>query len=63
MTPEEIKNIRKGAGLSQEAFGHEIGVSLNTIWRWEHGQGKPTRLGIMALERFKKEQQFKENLV
>ncbi len=48
MTGEEVKEMRKDFGLSQERFAHLIGVSLQTVNRWEKGWSKPS---ILAEER------------
>ncbi|MFM6398133.1 MAG: helix-turn-helix transcriptional regulator [Planktothrix sp.] len=42
-----LAEIRKKLGseakpMSQEEFGHRIGVSSKTIYRWESGKNKPT---------------------
>lgn len=36
-----IKKLRKALGWSQETMAQEIGVTLSTYGRWEHGQSKP----------------------
>jgi DNA-binding transcriptional regulator YiaG len=46
---EEVKALRKRAGLSQEAFGKVVGVSANTIISWEHGIRKPSHLAEVQL--------------
>jgi len=50
MTPEELKKIRLALALSQEAFAHLIGVSFQTINRWENGAFKPSRLAIEKIK-------------
>lgn len=37
-----LKQIREALNLSQEAFGREIGVSVQTVSRWETGRSIPT---------------------
>lgn len=42
-----LTDIRKKLGseakpMSQEEFGHRIGVSSKTIYRWESGKNRPT---------------------
>ncbi len=52
--PEHLKNLRKKRGWSQEELARNLGVSLNTVQRWEMGKNKPSRLAfdkIMALTR------------
>ena len=51
MTSEQIKNMRKHLGLSQEAFGKRLGVSFATINRWENGKAKPQKGRIAQMKR------------
>lgn len=37
MTPAEIKRRRAALGLSQAKLGALLGVTENTVYRWEHG--------------------------
>lgn len=46
----EIKDLRKKLGLSQEAFAHVLGVTFQTINRWERGTYKPSRLALEKLK-------------
>ena len=39
---EDIKKIRIKTFLTQEAFAKELGVSFNTVNRWETGKQKPS---------------------
>lgn len=47
---EDIYSVRKRLGLSQEKLAEALGVSRNTISRWERGEFKPTGDKIAALE-------------
>lgn len=38
MTGAQLKSLRKDLGISQEKLARRIGVSSNTVWRWEHDQ-------------------------
>ena len=38
MTGNELRDIRSRLGLTQEEFGERLGVTLTTVWRWEHEQ-------------------------
>lgn len=42
MKPEEVKQLRKDAGLTQEQFAKRIGASLRTVTRWERGESPMT---------------------
>ena len=35
--PTDLKRALKVFG-SREALAHELGVTSQTVWRWEHGQ-------------------------
>lgn len=39
---EDIKKIRLKGFMTQEAFAKELGVSFNTVNRWEKGRQKPS---------------------
>jgi putative transcriptional regulator len=41
LTPEEIRNIRESALLSQPAFARYMNVSKNLVSDWERGIKKP----------------------
>ena len=38
---EKLLALRKQAGLSQEELGLELGVSRQTVSKWEAGQSYP----------------------
>lgn len=42
-TPEKIKALREHMGLTQEAFGEELGMRQQTISEWETGMYRPRR--------------------
>lgn len=50
MDREQVKRIRKGLGLSQERFAHRLGVSLQSVRRWEGGLARPLPLITTRLE-------------
>jgi DNA-binding transcriptional regulator YiaG len=52
MTPEEIKDLRKKAGLTQEEFAEEIGVSTMSVNCWEKGKRQPSPLALQKLRLF-----------
>ena len=47
---ERIKEARKRLNLTQEEFGEIIGVTKNTVYRWEAGISVPSK---KTLERFR----------
>lgn len=36
-TPDEVKSLRAQLGLSQQALADQLGVTRNTVARWEMG--------------------------
>lgn len=53
MTPEDLRTRRRRLGLSQTQLAEQLGVTQNTISRWELGEmeiANPTMLRL-ALER------------
>lgn len=53
MSGEEIRELRLALKMSQEAFAKEVGVTLNTICRWENGHMHPNQLAVRAIEMVK----------
>lgn len=47
--PNRLVELRKAAGLSQEALAREVGVAHSTAWRWEHGQMKVSQASMRKL--------------
>lgn len=50
MSPHELKEIRNKLGLTQEALARLIGVSFQTVNRWERGLFKPSPLAVEKLK-------------
>lgn len=50
MNSLEIKEIREKLGLTQEALAHILGVSFQTINRWERGLFNPSPLALEKLK-------------
>ncbi|MGL4498616.1 MAG: helix-turn-helix domain-containing protein [Planktothrix sp.] len=48
--PELIKTLRKRMNLSQEKFAAYLGVSFQTINRWEKGRATPSQMAIKLIE-------------
>ena len=46
---EKIYNLRKEKGLSQEAFAEALGVSRQSVSKWESGKAIPDSAKILAL--------------
>lgn len=49
MTAQEIKQLRLRLGLTQEQFAHKLGVTHNSVNRWEKGKARPSNLAEQAL--------------
>lgn len=47
-----IRTLREGLNLSQEALAHRLGVSLFTVYRWEAGKTHPNMLARRELGLF-----------
>ncbi len=50
LTGTEIRELRKGLGLTQEEFAHAVAVTFSTVNRWENGHAKPSKLARRAIE-------------
>jgi putative transcriptional regulator len=50
MSGDEIRNLRKRLGLTQEEFAHAVAVTFSTVNRWENGHAKPSKLARRAIE-------------
>lgn len=49
MNGTEIKGIREKLKLTMEQLADKIGVSFQTIYRWEHDKSKPHKTFIKAI--------------
>ncbi len=49
MSPEEILELRRRLGLSQEAFAERIGAAVDTLKSWETGRRHPSGTARKAL--------------
>jgi DNA-binding transcriptional regulator YiaG len=51
MTPTQLKRIRLERGLSQQALADALGVTRNTVVRWEMGRHPipPMAVKLLAL--------------
>ncbi|MGW6189380.1 helix-turn-helix domain-containing protein [Bacillus cereus] len=50
MRPQDIKQIRQLAGLSQTQFAKSLGISRLTINKWERGHAQPKKENIKKIE-------------
>jgi DNA-binding transcriptional regulator YiaG len=49
LSPAEILEIRKSAGLSQRGMARAIGASVNSVCNWEKGHSKPRAASLEKL--------------
>jgi putative transcriptional regulator len=49
LAPEEIRNLRKRAHVSQAVFAACLNTSLSTIQKWEIGKKRPTGIALKLL--------------
>ena len=54
ITNKELKAAREAAGLYQYQVAHQLGISEDTVSRWERGDVKPTPEDVSALEKLYK---------
>jgi HSP20 family protein len=55
MERQRIREVRGHLGLSQERFAQLLGVSLQTVWRWENGLTRPLPIISVKLQELQKE--------
>ena len=44
-----IKSCRKNIGLTQKELAEKVGVSMNTVARWERSESEPSRSDFLKL--------------
>lgn len=47
--PNNLYELRKGAGLSQEDFAEKLGVSRQAVSKWERGEAYPDTENLIAI--------------
>ena len=57
-TANEVKEIRKNAGLTQNLFARYLGVSPKTVEAWESGRNQPSGAACRMLSLTKADPQF-----
>ena len=55
MTGDDVRALRKRAGMTQKQLGRRIGTSDVTVRRWEIGIHKPIGVYVMLLEDLERE--------
>ncbi len=49
LLPEQIKQIREAANVSQSVFAALLNTSVSTVQKWEIGQKRPTGIALKLL--------------
>jgi HTH-type transcriptional regulator/antitoxin MqsA len=55
LLPEDIRELRKRLGLTQEAFENSLGLGPKTVVRWESGKVIPSRAAALLLEALRRD--------
>jgi putative transcriptional regulator len=48
---DKIRQCRELKGWTQERLARDLGVSLNTVQRWESGKNQPSPLALEKLQK------------
>lgn len=51
---ETLKKIKKRRGISLETMSKEIGINSRTLFRWFHGEDKPSIMGKSLIANYLK---------
>jgi len=54
MDKEQVKDIRKNLGISQEKLAQKLRVSRMSVYNWEKGIKRPSQLALRQLKRLMK---------
>jgi len=49
VTGLELRMLREGAGLTRAKLAELVGVSEQTVWRWESGRVRVRGVALVAL--------------
>ncbi len=49
---EQVREVRRQLGLSQEELAHALDVSFATVNRWENGKTAPSKLALKQFMAF-----------
>jgi len=55
MNAIQIKELRLKLGLTQEALARKLGITSQSVSRWERGLFQPTSLALRALNKLAKQ--------
>lgn len=51
LIPQDIKDLRKRAGMNQKELAEYCGCDKGTVNRWEKGKSRPSQLALRQLHR------------
>lgn len=60
MTANEILELRKRLGLTQTEMANRLGVTIQSVNRWERGHALPSQLARKQLARLEKRHRKQE---
>ena len=46
---QKIKQLRYKAGLTQEQLAEQMGVSAQSVSKWENGSSEPSTMNLLAI--------------
>ena len=49
---KKLKSLRQKAKMTLEEFGEVLGVSVNTVYRWEHDKSYPRKYMLDAVANY-----------
>ena len=49
MTPQQLKDLRRAAGVSQAALARKLGMSESQVQRWETGKNPISSVADIAI--------------
>jgi DNA-binding transcriptional regulator YiaG len=58
MNADEIKQLRAALGMTAKEFGNAIGVTENTVFRWEMGLRFPSGAAVNVMLRMAKDKRI-----
>ena len=62
-TAELVRATRQRLGLSQEKFASQLGVSFQSVNRWENGRTKPLPLALRQIKTMLNEMEDGQDLL
>jgi len=60
MDPNEIRELRKKLGLTQQGFAVRLGVAISTVQVWEAGKFSPSPMAVVVLRKVQAEAESAE---